>query len=177
MEDAARVQHLLDVLVEAVSQYCLRQIANGAEIIQLFDSWAGVLSAEQIRHWVIAPTAKIVAQIKSVYPDVPVIGFPKGIGVMLPEYALLTGVNAVSLDATMPLEWAVAHVAPHIVLQGNLDPLTLITGGRTMLDAADTILDKAQSRALVFNLGHGIDKKTPSEHVAQLVQHIRSKAV
>lgn len=177
MEDVPRFQKLLDILVQAVSEYCIRQIAAGAEIIQLFDSWAGVLSNDQIKHWVIEPTARIVANIKAVYPNVPIIGFPKGIGVMLPQYALQTGVDSVSLDATMPMEWAVANVPSHIVLQGNLDPLTLIMGGATMLHAVDVLLETASTRPYIFNLGHGIDKKTPPEHVTQLVQHIRSNGI
>lgn len=164
---------LMNVLVEAVAAYLIKQVRAGAEAIQIFDSWAGVVPETQLENWVIGPTARIVKELKAVCPGIPVIGFPKGIGANLPAYVAVTAVDAVSLDAQTPLEWAASVLPPHVTIQGNMDPLALIAGGSELDLQVDHILEVMKGRRHIFNLGHGIDKDTPPEHVAQLVNRIR----
>ena len=167
---------LIDILTHAVAQYLLRQIHHGAEIIQIFDSWAGVLSPDQFRTWVIEPTNKIIGIIRQQHPDIPIIGFPKGAGVLSPDYAKINGLTALGLDTQMPPAWAASHIDPQIVLQGNLDPFSLVAGGKQLERGVEGILEAFKDRPFIFNLGHGIDKSTPPHHVSQLLEIIRHKS-
>ncbi len=171
--EPALFQRLIDLLVDATSAYLEGQIRAGAEAIQLFDSWAGVLPEAEFQRWCIAPTREIVARLRRTHPGVPVIGFPKGAGVMIEAYAAETGITSVGLDQTVPLGWAAATLQPHWALQGNLDPLLLVIGGQPMQEAAHRILEAFGRGPFVFNLGHGIVPETPPEHVAQLCELIR----
>ena len=120
---------LMDILVDATSRYLIEQVKAGAEVLQLFDSWAGVLSVSQFRSLVIEPTRRIVENVKASAPDVPIIGFPRQGGVMIPEYVKQTGVDGVSLDHSVPLDWAMREIPETCVLQGNLDNRVLVVGG------------------------------------------------
>jgi len=165
---------LIDLLVEATIAHLSAQIEAGAEAVQIFDSWAGALAEPGFRAWCIAPTKTIVERLKARFPGVPIIGFPRGAGVLLAAYAVDTGVDAVSLDTTVPGAWAASAVqARGICVQGNLDPAVLIAGG----DALDREVDRLKATFAggpwVFNLGHGIQPETPPEHVTRLVTRLK----
>lgn len=166
-------QKMIDILVDATSRYLIRQVEAGAEVLQLFDSWAGVLSAEQFRELVIEPNRRIVENVRAAAPDVPIIGFPRNGGVLIPEFVEKTGVDGVSLDHSVPMEWAVDAIPKNCVLQGNLDNRLLVVGGDAMNRGIDTLLEQTQSRPFIFNLGHGIVPQTPPEHVGQAMNRIR----
>jgi uroporphyrinogen decarboxylase len=153
--------------------YLCGQIAAGAEAIQLFDSWAGSLAPAQFEQWVIAPTARLVARLKKKYPAVPVIGFPKGAGGKLVAYAAETGVSAIGLDETVDPLWAARQLPENLPVQGNLDPLALIAGGKCLRSAITQILDAFAGRPHIFNLGHGILPDTPIAHVEQLLAQVK----
>lgn len=175
LKEEEKFAKLIDLLVAAISSYLIKQIERGAEIVQIFDSWAGVLPPAQFTKWVIEPTVRIVKNIREVYPNTPIIGFPKGAGVLYPDYAIATGITAIGFDTQMPVSWVREHLQPHIVVQGNLDPFTLAAGGQNLFKSADTILSTLADKPFIFNLGHGIDKSTSPDHVKQLVDHIRGK--
>ena len=164
---------ILDIITTATIAHLSAQIAAGAEAVQLFDSWAGVLAEREFRRWVIAPTTRIAAALADRHPDVPLIGFPRGAGGLLPDYARETGVSCVGLDTQVPLGWAMKALPPGLPVQGNLDPVALVTGGRALSDGIRTILDQVQGRPLIFNLGHGVPMTTPPDHVAELVRLVR----
>ena len=164
---------LMDILVEATSAYLLAQVEAGAEVLQLFDSWAGVLSASQFKDLVIAPTRRIVDTVKASAPNVPIIGFPRNGGVMIPQYVAETGVDGVSLDHSVPLQWAVDTIPETCVLQGNLDNRLLVVGGKALDREIDHILDVTGDRRFIFNLGHGIVPQTPPENVGRAVARVR----
>jgi uroporphyrinogen decarboxylase len=166
-------QVLMDILVEATSRYLIAQVKAGAEVLQLFDSWAGVLSVSQFRSLVIEPTRRIVETVKASAPDVPIIGFPRQGGVMIPEYVAETGVDGVSLDHSVPLDWAMREIPDTCVLQGNLDNRLLVTGGDALDRGVDEILRQTKDRRFVFNLGHGIVPQTPVENVQRVIDRIR----
>ena len=165
---------LIDVLVEATIAYLDRQIVAGADAVQLFDTWAGILAADEFDRWCIAPTRRIVEAIRARHPTVPVIGFPRGAGALYRAYAVETGVDAVSLDAGVPLAWAATTLQIGCTLQGNLDNLLLRIGTPALPNEVERILQTLGSGPFVFNLGHGILPETPVEHVAALAEQIRA---
>ncbi len=165
---------LIDVLVEATAQYLSAQIVAGAEVVQLFDSWAGVLPEAAFRRWVIEPTRAVVQGLKCRHPSVPVIGFPRGAGMMYADYVRETDVDAVSLDTTVPMSLAGA-LQQRVTVQGNLDPQLVVVGGDAMRRGIATIVGALGDGPFVFNLGHGIVPETPPEHVHELLQVLRSR--
>jgi uroporphyrinogen decarboxylase len=165
---------LIDGITAATVDYLSKQIEAGVDAVQLFDSWAGSLSPAQFERWVIAPNAAIVAGVKARHPNVPIIGFPKGIGAKLVAYANETGVDALGLDETIDPDWAVANLPDSLPLQGNLDPLALVAGGEALECAVRRILDCFRGRPHIFNLGHGIQQFTPIEHVEKLLNLVRT---
>ncbi len=167
---------LIDILVEAIVDHLCAQAEAGAEAVQIFDSWAGVLPEAAFRRWIIEPTRALVARFRDQFPNVPVIGFPRGAGLYYAEYAAETGITGISLDTTVPTGWAAENLQPKLAVQGNLDPMLLLVGGTGMTEGVRKILDDLGQGPLVFNLGHGIVKETPPEHVAALVAAVRGDA-
>ncbi|MCK9540566.1 MAG: uroporphyrinogen decarboxylase [Novosphingobium sp.] len=172
--DPAGFQTIIDAIVRVTVDYLAGQIRAGAEAVQLFDSWAGSLAPAEFERWVIAPNAAIVAELNRLFPDTPVIGFPKGSGEKLPAYARETGVDAVGIDETIDSAWAARNLPAGLPVQGNLDPLLLLAGGAELDRQARRVLDCFADRPHVFNLGHGIGQHTPIEHVEQLLGLVRS---
>jgi uroporphyrinogen decarboxylase len=171
--DRQGFQAIIDAIVGVTTDYLTGQIQAGAEAVQLFDSWAGSLAPAEFERWVIAPNAAIVAGVKARFPDLPVIGFPKGAGEKLPAYARETRVDALGLDETIDPVWAARTLPEGLPVQGNLDPLLLISGGAELERQATRILEAFANRPHVFNLGHGIGQTTPVEHVGQLLALVR----
>ncbi|WP_169566608.1 uroporphyrinogen decarboxylase [Sneathiella limimaris] len=172
--DPEGFDQLIDLLVEATVQYLLKQIEAGAETVQLFDTWAGVLPDDKFERWVTKPTAKIVEKIRHIHPGFPIIGFPKGVGANLLSFVDKTGVTAVSLDTAQSLSWAAKEIQPKVVVQGNLDPILLVAGGDAMVDRIHHILKMLGEGPHIFNLGHGIIPQTPPENVAKLAETIKN---
>ena len=166
-------QALIDKVVEGTIDHLSRQAEAGAEVVQLFDSHSGVLPDVAFERWVVEPTKRIVAALRQTRPDLPIIGFPRGAGLRCAAYADATGVTAIGLDSAASLAWAKTAVQSRVPVQGNLDPVYLLAGGDAMRAATDHILDSLSDGPFVFNLGHGVIKETPPEHVADLVAHIR----
>jgi len=166
-------QRLIDRLIAASVEYLLRQIEAGAEAVQIFDTWAGVLPAVEFERWCVEPIKAIVAGLKRKDQTVRVIGFPKGVGHRLQDFARQTGVDALGLDSSVDPAWAGENLDKRLVLQGNLDPLALVAGGAALEASAQRILSAFKARPHIFNLGHGILPETPLEHVARLVDLVR----
>lgn len=171
--DPAAFQAIIDAIVDVTVEYLVGQVNAGAEAVQLFDSWAGSLAPAEFARWVIAPNAAIVAALHARCPGVPVIGFPKGSGEKLPAYARETGVDAVGIDETIDPIWAAQALPAGLPVQGNLDPLLLLSGGQELDKQALRVLEAFADRPHVFNLGHGIGQHTPIEHVEQLLAAVR----
>jgi uroporphyrinogen decarboxylase len=171
--DPSAFQAIIDAITGVTVDYLLGQIAAGAEAVQLFDSWAGSLAPAEFERWVIAPNAAIVSALKARAPQVPVIGFPKGAGEKLPAYARETGVDAIGLDETIDPVWAARQLPAGLPVQGNLDPLLLLSGGTELERQTLRILNAFAERPHVFNLGHGIGQTTPIEHVETLIGLVR----
>jgi uroporphyrinogen decarboxylase len=164
---------LIDVLASATIEYLSGQVEAGAEAVQLFDSWAGVLPEAAFRRWVIEPTKRIVTELKRRHSGLPIIGFPRLAGLMYRDYASETGVDALGLDTTVPLG-AAFQLQQQKTVQGNLDPLLLVVGGIALAEAVEEIRAALGRGPFVFNLGHGIVPETPPEHVARLTELLRA---
>jgi uroporphyrinogen decarboxylase len=169
----ALFQRLMDVLTEASIEYLSAQVSAGAEVLMLFDSWAGVLSPSLFRAHCVAPATRIVSALKARYPRVPVIGFPRLAGVMTRDY-VATGVDGVGVDTGSDIAVVASMLPAHVAVQGNLDPLAVVAGGSAMAGEATAIMDAMRGRPFIFNLGHGIVPQTPPEHVAALLEVVRA---
>lgn len=168
---------LIDLLTEATLEYLDRQIAAGAEVIKIFDTWAGVLPAERFDRYVTQPTRRIVEALGERWPDVPVIGFPRCSGANYLTFAAETGVAGVALDTSVPLSWARTHLVEaaggRLVLQGNLDPMLLVTGGEALKEAVRGMVREMTGVPYIVNAGHGITPDADPENVATLVRVVR----
>jgi uroporphyrinogen decarboxylase len=171
--DPAAFGAIVEAIVTTTIDYLATQIENGVEAVQIFDSWAGSLSPEQFERWVIAPNRAIVDGVRARCPGKPIIGFPKGAGGKLAAYASGTAVDAIGLDETVDPLWADSVLPAGLPVQGNLDPLALLTGGVALDAGIDRVLAAFPERPHVFNLGHGIGQHTPIAHVEHLLNRIR----
>lgn len=167
---------LIALLVEASVDYLARQFEAGVEAVQIFDSWAGILPADEFRKWCIEPSAQIVAALRKRIPDAKVLGFPRGAGTELGRYLAAVAVDAVGLDWMTELTFAREHVQTLRPVQGNLDPLALLVGGQSLDRAVDAILEAFADGPFIFNLGHGVLPDTPVAHVERLIARVRGKS-
>lgn len=166
-------QKLIDLVSEATVAHLSAQVEAGAEVLQIFDTWAGSLPELAFHRFCLAPVRTIVAKLKARYPGVPVIGFPRGAGVLAESYFRETGITGLGLDTGVPAGWAAERLQTTGCVQGNLDPLLLVAGGEEMRRGTEHILARLAQGPFIFNLGHGIVPQTPPGHVAELVGIVR----
>jgi uroporphyrinogen decarboxylase len=166
---------MTDILVAASSRYLVGQLRAGADAVQIFDTWAGVLPPAEFARWSVAPTRQIVENVRAEIPDAKIIGFPRGAGASLAQYIDHVPVNAVSIDWTAEPGFIRERVQSRVAVQGNLDPLALLAGGAALDRAIDAILKDYGQGPLIFNLGHGILPETPIAHVEQTLRRIRNR--
>jgi uroporphyrinogen decarboxylase len=170
-------QRLVDLLVQASIDYLAWQIDAGVEAVQIFDTWASVLPSAEFERWCLAPVAAIVAGLRRRHKNARVIGFPKGAGQHLGNFAARTRVDALGLDSTIDPRWAAKTLDSGLVLQGNLDPLALIVGGKALENGVREILSAFHGRPHIFNLGHGILPQTPIDHVSLMLDRLRQAVI
>jgi uroporphyrinogen decarboxylase len=173
--DPQRLDDLINVITDATVHYLLAQIKAGADAVQLFDSWAGLLAGhgEEFERFILRPTQNIVSRIRRWHPHLPIIGFPRQAGGQLERYAQIDGLDGLGLDWSVDITWAAQHLPQHLTLQGNLDPLVLVAGGAVLQRKTALILEAMQHRPFIFNLGHGIVPQTPPEHIEALLNQIK----
>ncbi|MEO8453232.1 MAG: uroporphyrinogen decarboxylase [Gemmatimonadota bacterium] len=169
-------RRLIEHLIEASVISLTGQLRAGADVVQIFDSWAGILNDRDFDRWSIAPAAEIIRRVREAIPAARVIGFPKGAGLRLGRYAHETGVDAIGIDWTVPVSYARETLQPFAAVQGNLDPIVLLAGGEPLDRAIDALLDGLSGGRFIFNLGHGILPETPIAHVERLVGRVRGIA-
>jgi len=165
--------HLIDVLVEASAEYLIRQLRAGVDAVQIFDTWAGILAPDEFERWCIAPTRRIVADVRRAVPGARIIGFPRGAGSKLKRYVEGVEIDAVGLDWMVELGFARDEIQRRRPVQGNLDPLALRAGGAALDRGVDAILAAFSGGPFIFNLGHGILPDTPVAHVEQMLKRVR----
>lgn len=164
---------LIDMIVEASAAYLSGQIKAGAQAVQIFESWAGVLPDSEFHRWVVAPTKQLVGKLRAAHPEVPIIGFPRAAGPLYTDFLEHTRVDALGCDTSMSLDWMKTNLQRHTTVQGNLDPLLLVAGGAELDRRARAIRDTLSAGPHIFNLGHGIVPQTPPENVERLVKVVR----
>lgn len=172
-KEPERFSELIDAITALTLQYLRAQADAGAQVLMLFDSWAGPLAASQFERWVVAPTASLVAALRQSHPQVPIIGFPRGAGARAPAYARETAVTALAIDESVDPVWAAQNLPEDLPIQGNLDPQALLAGGPALESAVRQLRRAFAGRPHIFNLGHGIIKETPIPHVEHLLRLIR----
>ncbi|MBI5909032.1 MAG: uroporphyrinogen decarboxylase [Betaproteobacteria bacterium] len=171
--DPESFARLIDRLVQGSIEYLVGQLKAGAEVVQIFDTWAGVLGPQQFERWCIEPTQKIVEGVRGRIPGAKIIGFPRGVGAMALPYVELTGVNGIGLDWTFEREIARDMLQPRVAVQGNVDPLALLAGGAALAREVDDVMETLAGGRHIFNLGHGILPQTPIAHVEQMLKRVR----
>jgi uroporphyrinogen decarboxylase len=172
--DRAGLDTLIDILVEASSAYLVAQFQAGADAVQIFDTWAGVLGPEEFTRWCIDPARRIVANVRRHIAGAKIIGFPRGAGTLLASYVDGVPVDAVGLDWTVERDFARTKVQTRIPIQGNLDPLALLAGGEALDRGVDAVLTAFAGGPFIFNLGHGILPETPIVNVERMLERVRA---
>ena len=173
LTEPGRFARLIDHLVAASIAYLSAQLTAGADAVQIFDSWAGVLDEAETERWVYAPTRRIVEGVGALHPGALIIGFPKGLAGRLERYQAATGVDALGLDWTVSAAEGRA-LQRHVAVQGNLDPMRVVLGGDALDAGVDAVLERFGAGRLVFNLGHGVTPDADPDNVARLVARVRA---
>jgi uroporphyrinogen decarboxylase len=171
--DRPTFQRLIDRLTEATVEYLSEQVRAGAEVVKLFDSWAGSLQGQDFQDFAVDPARRIIAEMKRRFPGLPVIAFPREAGAAYAGFARATGADCVALDNSVDPAWAAQAVQCDGCVQGNLAPGFMVTGGAGMEAAARAIVQAFRGGPHIFNLGHGITPEASPDHVTRLVQVVR----
>ena len=166
-------QHIIDCLVDASVEYLARQLEAGADVVQIFDTWAGSLPPQDFERWCVQPTKRLIAKLRAKRSGTKVIGFPRGAGKNIPRYAMETGIDAVSLESDIDRRFAREQIQSRVPVQGNVDPLILRTGGAALDREVDDVLKTFSDGPFIFNLGHGILPDTPIAHVERMLKRVR----
>ena len=170
-EEPTFLDDLFEILTEAIVAFLKLQVSSGAQVVQIFDSWAGVLHEEAFERWCLKPIQRIVRAFKEEFPHIPIIGYPRGVGSLYERFSRESEVDAVGLDETVSPLWAVETLSCPV--QGNLDPALLLAGGPLMRAAIAARLEAFGQKPYIFNLGHGIFPQTPIAHVEEMVRLVR----
>ncbi|KQR79346.1 uroporphyrinogen decarboxylase [Rhizobium sp. Leaf341] len=165
---------LLATLAELSADYLVAQLDAGADAVQIFDSWAGVLGEDTFERFAVGPVRRIIDSVRARRPDAKIIAFAKGAGLLLKDYRQKTTADAIGLDWSVPLSFA-ADLQKEGPVQGNLDPMRVVAGGKALEEGIDQILDRLGMGPLIFNLGHGITPQADPAHVSDLVRRVRSR--
>lgn len=171
--DRATFEALLDLLTEATIEYLSKQIDAGAEVVKLFDSWAGSLKGEDFTRYALAPAKRIISELKARHPGIPVIAFPRQAGEAYKGFAKAVGADCLAIDTGVDPAWAAEHLQPDSCVQGNLDPKHMVTGGQALVDETRRIVDALKGGPHIFNLGHGITPDADPENVHKMLDAIR----
>ncbi|MDE0346991.1 MAG: uroporphyrinogen decarboxylase [Boseongicola sp.] len=174
-EQPALFDALIERLTEATIAYLSAQIEAGAEVVKLFDSWAGSLAGEDFENYAVGPTCRIVTALKSRHPDTPVIAFPREAGTRYKGFARRTGADCVALDDSVDPAWAARHVQKDGPVQGNLAPRHLVAGGDALIRETRSILEAFRAGPHVFNLGHGITPDACPDNVHLMIDTVRNR--
>jgi uroporphyrinogen decarboxylase len=173
-EDPATFDALMELITDATIDYLDQQVQAGAEVVKLFDSWAGSLTGAAFDKYALAPAKRIITELKSRHPDLPVIAFPREAGEKYRGFAKAVGADCLAIDTSVDVTWAAENLQPDGCVQGNLDPQLMITGGEELASEARRIRDALKGGPHVFNLGHGITPQADPENVHVLLEAIRS---
>ena len=168
----AELEKIINKITKVTISYLIKQIESGVDIIQIFDSNAGIVPANEFRKWIINPAKEIVSSIRKSYPEFPIIGFPKGAGIMYKQFSEETGVSVTSIDYNVPISWAKDNISS--ILQGNIDPYLVAYDKNKAISQTKDLINMMEDRPFIFNLGHGIIPSTPIANIEALIETVRS---
>ena len=171
--DRATFAALIDIITEATIDYLSAQVDAGAEVVKLFDSWAGSLTGQDFTDFAVKPAARIISALKARHPGLPVIAFPREAGAGYIGFAKATGADCVAVDNSVSPEWAAEHVQISGPVQGNLAPHHMVSGGQELIDATRRVVDAFKGGPHIFNLGHGITPDANPDNVALMIDTLR----
>jgi uroporphyrinogen decarboxylase len=171
--DRATFSALIDVITEATIDYLSAQVKAGAEVVKLFDSWAGSLKGADFTDFAVKPAARIIAELKARHPGLPIIAFPREAGSGYIGFAKATGADCVALDNSVSPEWGAENVQKDGCVQGNLAPEHMVTGGQALIDATRRVVDAFKGGPHIFNLGHGITPDANPDNVSLMIDTVR----
>jgi len=171
--DRATFKGIIDLLTESTIEYLSKQVEAGAEVIKIFDSWAGSLKGQDFEDFAVAPARRIISELKARHPGLPIIAFPREAGAGYIGFAKKTGADCVAIDNSVTPEWAAENVQVDGCVQGNLDPKHMVTGGQALIDATRHVVQAFSKGPHIFNLGHGITPDADPENVALMIETIR----
>jgi len=171
--DRATFVALLDVITAATVDYLSAQIEAGAEVVKLFDSWAGSLKGQDFEDFAVAPAARIIAALKARHPATPIIAFPREAGDGYVGFAGKTGADCVAVDDSVTPEWAAEHVQTDGCVQGNLASRHMVTGGDDLVRETRRVVDAFRKGPHIFNLGHGITPDASPDNVQLMIDTVR----
>ncbi|KQY25849.1 uroporphyrinogen decarboxylase [Rhizobium sp. Root482] len=163
---------LLALLADVSADYLVEQIDAGADAVQIFDSWAGVLGESEFKRYAVEPVRRMIDSVRARRPQAKIIAFAKGAGILLKDYRQATRADSIGLDWSVPLSFA-AELQKDGPVQGNLDPMRVVAGGQALDEGIDAILQRLGHGPLIFNLGHGITPQADPDHVSRLVARVR----
>ncbi|RGP38230.1 uroporphyrinogen decarboxylase [Pseudotabrizicola alkalilacus] len=172
--DRAAFVALIDIITDATVLYLSEQVKAGAEVVKLFDSWAGSLKGADFTDFALKPAAKIIAALKTLHPGLPVIAFPREAGEGYVGFAKAVGADCVAIDNSVTPEWAAEHVQPGGCVQGNLSPVHMVTGGDDLVRETRRVVDAFRKGPHIFNLGHGITPDADPDNVQRMIDTVRS---
>ncbi len=171
---------VLDALMERITQatilYLSAQIEAGAEVVKIFDSWAGSLKGEAFTRYALEPCKRIIAALKARHPGIPIIAFPREAGEAYVGFAKATGADCVAVDSSVDAEWAAQHVQVDGCIQGNLDQKLLVSGGAPLVSETRRVVKAFSKGPHIFNLGHGITPDADPDNVTRMLEAIRDPA-
>jgi uroporphyrinogen decarboxylase len=169
----AAFEALIDRITDATVEYLSMQVQAGAEVVKLFDSWAGSLKGQDFTDFAVKPAARIIAALKARHPGLPIIAFPREARDGYIGFARATGADCVALDNSVAPEWAAAHVQVDGCVQGNLAPGHMVTGGEALDRATRQVVQAFKGGPHIFNLGHGITPDADPENVTRMIEVVR----
>ncbi len=172
-EDPVAFSKLIDLITDATIEYLARQVQAGAEVVKLFDSWSGALGGSCFEKYALQPAIKIATELKKRFPGLPIIGFPRGSGGGYIQFADAGCFDALAMDTSIPAEWARDNLQPKIAVQGNLDPMHMVTGGNMLVSETQRLLDILGDGRYIFNLGHGITPQGDPKNIEKMLRVIR----
>ena len=172
-ENRALFEKIIDRLTRSTVEYLAQQIEAGAEVVKLFDSWAGSLEGQDFHDFALTPAKQIIATLKARYPDVPIIAFPREAGNNYIGFAKATGADCVAVDNSVSPEWVAEHVQIHGCVQGNLKSSHMVSGGQALIDETRHVVAALSKGPHIFNLGHGITPDADPENVQIMIDTVR----
>ncbi len=172
-ENRALFEKIIDRLTRSTVEYLAQQIEAGAEVVKLFDSWAGSLEGQDFHDFALTPAKQIIAALKARYPDVPIIAFPREAGNNYIGFAKATGADCVAVDNSVSPEWVAEHVQIHGCVQGNLKSSHIVSGGQALIDETRHVVAALSKGPHIFNLGHGITPDADPENVQIMIDTVR----